>query len=115
MNFSVIFTEMKALSRSFAHMQRLGKHGMGDSSAHSNSDQSELNISKETYEELLAKNLSAFVKINESSERCITIQVFQNEKWHPTLKTWGSVVGVHLNAVFDRSPWTNSDGTKVIR
>lgn len=65
-------------------------------------------------DELRAKNLSHFLLRNESKVDTIVIEVYENQAWHPVLQTWGAVVGVHLNAVLDRSPYTDESGTKVL-
>jgi len=66
-------------------------------------------------DELRAKNLSHFLLRSESNPNSIVVEVYENQAWHPVLQTWGSVVGVHLNAVLDRSPYTDESGTKVLR
>eukprot|EP00601_Ochromonadales_sp_CCMP2298_P001983 CAMPEP_0173182890 /NCGR_PEP_ID=MMETSP1141-20130122/8094_1 /TAXON_ID=483371 /ORGANISM="non described non described, Strain CCMP2298" /LENGTH=811 /DNA_ID=CAMNT_0014106045 /DNA_START=28 /DNA_END=2460 /DNA_ORIENTATION=- len=64
-------------------------------------------------DELRAKSLSHFLLREESSKDCIVIEVYLNESWHPILQNWGSVVGVHLNAVLDRRPLTDETGNRV--
>jgi hypothetical protein len=66
-------------------------------------------------DELRAKSLTHFLLREESSKDCIVIEVYQNESWHPILQNWGSVVGVHLNAVLDRRPLTDETGNRVFR
>jgi hypothetical protein len=66
-------------------------------------------------DELRAKHLTNFVLRSESKPDEIVIEVYENEAWHPMLHTWGNVIGVHLNAVLDRSPLTDETGTKVFR
>ena len=69
----------------------------------------------EIEDELRAKNLSNFVLRKESKLTEIVVELYENESYHPVLQTWGSVVGVHLNALLDRSPLTDETGTKVYR
>lgn len=45
----------------------------------------------------------------ESSDSRIAIEIYENEKWQPILKSWGNILGVHTNA-FDRSPFTDQHG-----
>lgn len=66
-------------------------------------------------DELRAKNLANYVLRKESNVEEIIIEIYENQSWHPVLQTWGSVVGVHLNAVIDRSPYTDETGTKVLQ
>lgn len=71
-------------------------------------------LPNEIEDELRAKNLSHFLLRSESKVDTIVIEVYENQAWHPVLQTWGAVVGVHLNAVLDRSPYTDESGTKVL-
>ncbi len=72
-------------------------------------------LANDIEDELRAKNLSNFVLRKESKVEELYIEVYENQSWHPVLQTWGSVVGVHLNAVLDRSPFTDETGTRVLR
>jgi hypothetical protein len=72
-------------------------------------------LANEIEDELRAKNLSHFVLRKESKVEEIVIEIYENQSWHPVLQTWGSVVGVHLNAVLDRSPYTDESGTRVLK
>lgn len=72
-------------------------------------------LANDIEDELKAKNLSHFVLRAESKVEELVIEVYENQSWHPILQSWGSVVGVHLNAVLDRSPYTDETGTKVLR
>jgi hypothetical protein len=72
-------------------------------------------LANDIEDELRAKNLSSFVLRKESKVEELFIEVYENQSWHPVLQTWGSVVGVHLNAVLDRSPFTDETGTRVLR
>lgn len=72
-------------------------------------------LANDIEDELRAKNLSHFVLRKESTVEDIVIEVFENQSWHPVLQTWGSVVGVHLNAVLDRSPYTDESGARVLQ
>ena len=75
----------------------------------------EASLANDIEDELKAKNLSYFVLRAESKVEELVIEVYENQSWHPVLQSWGSIVGVHLNAVLDRSPYTDESGTKVLR
>lgn len=66
-------------------------------------------------DEIKARNFSNIVLRDESSKDEIVIEVFQNEKWHPILKSWGSIEGIHLIKLFDRPPLTDDSGSNRIR
>lgn len=72
-------------------------------------------LSGDIEDELKAKNLSHFVSRNECNLDAITIRIYENERWHPILKQWGSVPCVHLNKLFDRSHLTDETGNNVYR
>lgn len=72
-------------------------------------------LANDIEDELRAKNLSHFVLRKESKIEEIIVEVYENQSWHPVLQSWGSVVGVHLNAVLDRSPYTDESGTRVLK
>lgn len=72
-------------------------------------------LANDIEDELRAKNLVHYVLRKESNVEEIIIEIYENQSWHPVLQTWGSVVGVHLNAVIDRSPYTDETGTKVLQ
>lgn len=65
-------------------------------------------------EELKAKNLSAFVNLEESSCNLISIIIYENQKYRPLIRDWGSIIGVHIFPAVDRRPYTNERGTKAL-
>ncbi len=69
----------------------------------------------ELIEELKAKNLFPFVNAEESTCNNLTIEVYENQKYRPVLREWGSVIGVHLFPPVDRKPHTNDNGSKALR
>ena len=72
-------------------------------------------LANDIEDELRAKSLSHFVLRQESTVEELVIEVYENQSWHPVLQTWGSVVGVHLNAVLDRSPFTDESGSRILK
>lgn len=74
-----------------------------------------ITLSGDIEEDLKAKNLTHFVSRNECSLSEITIRIYENERWHPILKQWGSVPCVHLNKLFDRGHLTDESGNHVYR
>lgn len=91
------------------------------------------NLSDEVQNELHAKGLLPFVSeirtshqiesspstaagVGKSSPQAeVELIVYENEKWHNILQEFGSVLNVHLNAVFDRAPLTDESGFKTIK
>jgi hypothetical protein len=69
----------------------------------------------ELVEELKARNLFPFVDPQESTCNNLTIEIYENQKYRPVLREWGSVVGVHLFPPVDRRPYTNDNGTYALR
>lgn len=74
-----------------------------------------MDLSADIIEELNARNLINYLIKNKSTKLNLFFEIYENESWHPILKSWGSVVGVHLNAIFDRSPLTDESGNQVFR
>jgi hypothetical protein len=71
--------------------------------------------SEDVEDELRAKNLNHFVSRNVCNSNELVFTVYENERWHPILKSWGSVGGVHLSDVFDRRHLTDESGNKALR
>jgi hypothetical protein len=71
--------------------------------------------SEDVEDELRAKNLNHFVSRNVCNSNELVFTVYENERWHPILKSWGSVGGVHLSDVFDRRHLTDESGNKSLR
>lgn len=68
-------------------------------------------LSSDVEYELRAKNIYHFIQEERSNRDKIVVAVYENERWHPLLKTWGSVVGVHMHPVVDRFPLSDETGT----
>ena len=69
----------------------------------------------ELIEELKAKNLFPFVCPTESKCNHLTIEVYENQKYRPVIRDWGSVMGVHLFPYSDRRPLTDETGNKILQ
>lgn len=52
-------------------------------------------------------------KASTAEEICIT--VYENQKFRPFFKGWGSELGVHLSVYVDRAPFTDETGKIRIR
>jgi hypothetical protein len=72
-------------------------------------------ISEEVIEDLKNKGLYPFVVRELSSNTAITISIFENEKYRPIVREWGSAIGIHLIPPFDRKPFTDDFGKRSIR
>lgn len=72
-------------------------------------------LSEEVVEELRVKGLYSFVAFNQSSNNSITLSVYDNEKYRPIVREWGSAVGIHLFPPLDRKPLTDDMGKHSIR
>lgn len=72
-------------------------------------------LSEELIEDLRLKGLLSFVVIEHSSNSAITLLVYENEKYRPIVREWGSAVGIHILPPLDRRPFTDDLGNHSIR
>ncbi len=72
-------------------------------------------LSEELIEDLRLKGLLSFVVIEQSSNSAITLLVYENEKYRPIVREWGSAVGIHILPPLDRRPFTDDLGNHSIR
>ena len=72
-------------------------------------------LSEELIEDLRLKGLLSFVVIDQSSNSAITLLVYENEKYRPIVREWGSAVGIHILPPLDRRPFTDDLGNHSIR
>ena len=52
-----------------------------------------MQLSQDIIEELHARNLINYLVTDQSTKSKLLFEIFENESWHPILKSWGSVVG----------------------
>jgi hypothetical protein len=72
-------------------------------------------LSEEILEDLKLKGLLSFVVFEQSSNSAITLMVYDNEKYRPIVREWGSAVGIHIFPPLDRRPFTDEPGKHSIR
>lgn len=72
-------------------------------------------LSDEIIEDLKIKGLLNFVVFEQSSNSAITVMVYDNEKYRPLVREWGSAVGIHIFPPLDRRPFTDDLGKHSIR
>jgi hypothetical protein len=67
-------------------------------------------FSEEIKDELKSRGLLPYVLPEQSHSTTIVLEVYQNERWAPLLKSWGSIIGIHTNAMFDRAAYSDRTG-----
>ena len=72
-------------------------------------------LSDEIIEDLKIKGLLNFVVFEQSSNSAITVMVYDNEKYRPIVREWGSAIGIHIFPPLDRRPFTDDLGKHSIR
>ena len=72
-------------------------------------------LSDELIEDLKAKGLLSFVLFEQSTNHAITLLIYDNEKYRPIVREWGSAVGIHIFPPIDRRPFTDDMGKHSIR
>lgn len=72
-------------------------------------------LTEELLEDLKLKGLLSFVLFEQSTNSAITLLVYENEKYRPIVREWGSAVGIHILPPLDRRPFTDDLGKHSIR
>ena len=72
-------------------------------------------LSEELIEDLKLKGLLSFVVFEQSTNSAITLMVYDNEKYRPIVREWGSAVGIHIFPPLDRHPFSDDLGKHSIR